>query len=288
MTRAVLSLTAFGLSAAVAAAGVIPPVPRLPEAALKGLGNMAEQPGEAESPEKIAERIAQNTKAAGDKLAGLDTGEGTQKTQDQILKDIDALLKQAENPPPMGGGGQSKDMNDMSQQGEQKQQGGGQSQGGGKKNPSGGMQPGGGQPKGGAGKQPKGGSWRDRRGQEKGGQDQQPMGQGEQQPGGQQPMPKGMGDPQGPMQPGGVGQQEPKQPGGPNQAGANPQGGMGGRATPALPLDDAITKQVWGHLPERLRQQMTQYYREQFMPRYGELLKQYYSSLAEREKAQKK
>ena len=47
-------------------------------------------------------------------------------------------------------------------------------------------------------------------------------------------------------------------------------------------------KQVWGHLPEKLRQQMSQYYKEQFMPKYGDLLRQYYSSLAEREKAKKK
>jgi hypothetical protein len=33
---------------------------------------------------------------------------------------------------------------------------------------------------------------------------------------------------------------------------------------------------------------MSQYYQEQFMPRYQSLLKQYYSELAEREKERKK
>ena len=45
-----------------------------------------------------------------------------------------------------------------------------------------------------------------------------------------------------------------------------------------------LYKDVWGHLPERLRQEMDLYYREQFMPRYSELLKQYYSALAEQRK----
>ena len=49
---------------------------------------------------------------------------------------------------------------------------------------------------------------------------------------------------------------------------------------PALPIDDAVVKEVWGHLPDKLRQQVTQYYKEEFMPKYSELLKQYYSSLA--------
>ena len=46
------------------------------------------------------------------------------------------------------------------------------------------------------------------------------------------------------------------------------------------PIDDAVVKEVWGHLPDKLRQQVSQYYKEQFMPKYSDLLKQYYSSLA--------
>ena len=49
---------------------------------------------------------------------------------------------------------------------------------------------------------------------------------------------------------------------------------------PQMPLADAVAKEVWGHLPERLRLQMTQHYREEFMPRYAGLLRQYYSSLS--------
>ncbi len=42
-----------------------------------------------------------------------------------------------------------------------------------------------------------------------------------------------------------------------------------------------VYKDVWGHLPEQARQEMDLYFREQFMPRYSELLRDYYSSLAE-------
>jgi hypothetical protein len=49
---------------------------------------------------------------------------------------------------------------------------------------------------------------------------------------------------------------------------------------PQLPLADVVAKEVWGHLPERLRLQMTQHYREEFMPRYAGLLRQYYAALA--------
>jgi hypothetical protein len=43
-----------------------------------------------------------------------------------------------------------------------------------------------------------------------------------------------------------------------------------------------LYKDVWGHLPEALRQEVDQYSREQFMAKYNELLKQYYSTIAEK------
>ena len=43
-----------------------------------------------------------------------------------------------------------------------------------------------------------------------------------------------------------------------------------------------LYKDIWGHLPETLRQEMNQYSREQFMPKYNELLKQYYATIAEK------
>jgi hypothetical protein len=53
------------------------------------------------------------------------------------------------------------------------------------------------------------------------------------------------------------------------------------RATMPLRITDRF-KDAWGHLPEKVRQEVDLYFREQFMPRYSELLRQYYSSLAER------
>lgn len=91
--------------------------------------------------------------------------------------------------------------------------------------------------------------------------------------GGGQPMPMG---PQGGNQ----------QPAGGNQPGL--AGSTRPTAPPPLALDDRVTKDVWGHLPPQLRQKMNQYYQEQFMPRYADLLKQYYAELAEREKERKK
>ena len=79
---------------------------------------------------------------------------------------------------------------------------------------------------------------------------------------------------------GGANQGEPKEGQAPN-GGSPPQ--TSPRGTP--PHVGDLYKDVWGHLPQRLRQEMDLYYREQFMPRYQELLRQYYSSLAERRRS---
>ena len=287
MIRFPLTLAGLGLTAALAAGGVIVPVPRVPASALKPAPRGDEPPAEPEDPAAIADRIAENTKKAGDQLAEFDTGDQTRQTQEQILKDIDKLLNQ----PPMGGGGgggsdqQNQNNQDQNPSGNQGQRGGQQSSqgggmgrggsGGGQRNPGGGGQS--------AGRQ---GRQQRREQRQQAGSDQQ-SGPGQQTAkndgppmpgGGMEPMPGGQGgnEPQ-PT----AGGSDPTQPGGAT-------GGRGGRGTPALPLDDAIAKQVWGHLPERLRQQMSQYYREQFMPKYGELLQEYYSALAEREKSGRK
>ena len=62
-----------------------------------------------------------------------------------------------------------------------------------------------------------------------------------------------------------------------------PTGRMPVRTGPADSLAD-IVKDIWGHLPETLRQDVDHYYREQFMPRYRDLLQQYYLRLAETER----
>ena len=73
-------------------------------------------------------------------------------------------------------------------------------------------------------------------------------------------------------------QKDPKNPSG--MAGGNPNGKTIPKAS--LPFDEDVTKDVWGHLPDKLRQQMTQYYKEDVMPKYAEMLRLYYSTLAEK------
>lgn len=67
-----------------------------------------------------------------------------------------------------------------------------------------------------------------------------------------------------------------------DQANANSggKGGKGGKDQMSKIAD--LYKDVWGHLPETLRQEMDQYSREQFMAKYNELLKQYYATIAEK------
>lgn len=258
MTRVLLTLTLTAATTGLALAGVIVPIPRLPGPVLRQAAAKAEKT--PDDPAAIAARIAKNTKAAADRLKDQDTGTGTRKTQEQTLKDIDELLKQAENPPPKSGDGGGGSQNDPPPQGGDSQpKGGGQQPMGGKQNQGGGQS-----------KQPRGSKGeRKPQGQQTGKSGQQPM------PGGQQGA-KQESTPTGPMP-------RPGQPGGkqPATQGGTPQPGVGGKG---LPLDDPVAKQVWGHLPERLRQQMSQYYREQFMPKYSPLIRDYFSSLAEREK----
>ncbi len=253
-----------------AIAQVAPPIPSLP-----GLPKVAapdtppDMPPDAEeNPLKIAERALTNAKDATEKLANQDAGDETQAAQKRTLKAIDDLLKKSENPPPMGGGG-----------------GGGSPpppMGGGNPPPPMGGGSGGG---GGGSPPPMGGG-----GKPMGNGKPMPMGSGQPMPmqGGGQPMPMGSGQPM-PMPGGGppMGGQQPM-PGGTQPMGGGQLGQGGAKSPPGVPLPEKITKDVWGHLPSQLRQQMSQFYRERFMPKYSELLRQYYSSLAEKEKEKEK
>lgn len=67
--------------------------------------------------------------------------------------------------------------------------------------------------------------------------------------------------------------------------GANPDLARGATMSPGNmgPPDKLadVARDVWGHLPDAMRQEVDHYYRERFMPRYRELLQQYYMRLAE-------
>ena len=274
MTRTLFALGSAILLAAPALAVIAPPVPRLTDWKVPAAPAVDEpKPGEAEAPAKILERVTQNAKAAGDRLKDQDTGDETRKKQDQVLKDIDELLKQNEPPPPSSGGGMSE-MPPPSSDGMPPPNGGMPPPTSGNS----GMKPmgmGSGQPMpmGGSGQRPKRG----------GGSKEpipmpMPMGGGMKepmmQPGGKEPMPMGTGG------------KEPMPMNG-DKPGTGSDGGKPKGTPPSLPNEDPFTKQVWGHLPEKLRQQASQYYREQYMPKYQEMLKQYYSNLAERDRGGK-
>jgi hypothetical protein len=259
-------------TATTASAGVFPPLPRLPNGVTDEL-RPATPPAKPmdegdEDPAKIAERIVAKSSAAGDRLKEKDSGKFTQKTQKEILEDIDKLLKPNDNPPPPmsennpdGSPPDSPPMGGGSPMGNQKPM----------NKPMGGMGQGSPKPMGG---QSRSEQRKEAREREDGGMT--PMGP--------KPMPMGEAEPK---------EAKPVKPM-PNSDG-NPMGGDKGqgaggdfKSKPGMPLDDAVTKQIWGHLPDRLRQEMNQYYKEQFMPKYNDMLRQYYSRLAEREKAGKK
>jgi hypothetical protein len=271
-------LLALLMTAALAGAGITQEPP-------KPVEKKAETKKEAETPpeedvdvQKTSERIAENAQKAGDRLKEKDPGAATRKIQDEILKDIDALLKKAQQPPP-----QNPDMSPMMPPPD------------GMPPPKDGMPP----PKGGAGMPPpKGGM----------GGSQPPMpGGGMGGGGGEKPQPgrrgqrqrkqRGDSPPMGGMSPmakGGPGGMEPM-PMKPDQkegqaGGDKPKGDSNpdqfGKASPKRQNDKMadLYKDVWGHLPDRMRQEMDLYYREQFMPRYSDLLRRYYAALAEQRK----
>ena len=238
----------------------------------------AEAPAKAEDPAVVVDRIIKNSKDVGDRLEKTDTGTDTRKKQDKILADIDALINRQEDPPPP-----KPDQNKDKDKEKDKN-----------KDPMMNMDP--------MMKDmppPKGDMPMDKKGMGMG-KDGMPMGN---MGGMNDPPPTGgsgrrprMGDPMGdkkepdktdgkqePMKPDDKKGGQPKDPGdakNPGAAAGNPGGKVKG--VPLLPFPDDVAKDVWGHLPDKLRQQMTQYYKEDVMPKYSELLRLYYSSLSEK------
>lgn len=187
---------------------------------------------------KTTERIAQDAREAGKRLAAKDPGDGTQRLQKDILDNIDALIRKAKQPPPP----MQSDSSSSSSP-----------------SPSSGM----GMSTGMTGeksKQPSSGSTsssaarKERR--EK--QNSQANGGSRTTPSNSRPdLMKTLGD-------------------------ASPKMNKVDSSKSGMPRLPDVYKDVWGHLPEKMRQEMDLYFREQFMPRYSDLLRQYYSSLAER------
>jgi hypothetical protein len=299
----ITSLALFGLAAVglavdrVRADLPVAPAPR--EIRPDGSRDPVPQPAKAEDPAVVVDRIIKNSKDVGDKLAGTDAGPETQKKQDKILADIDALINRQEDPPPpKPDDNKDKDkeknkdpnMNQDPPKGDMPPPNGGgmpmdknMGMGGGKHsdNPMGGMPPMNGKDMGGMGmggmdmggmggtnEPPPGGGRRPRRGGEPKADDKKEQGEQKPEGGGNEKTPSG-------------GSKDAKNPKNPSGGGG---GGGDGKNVPqaALPFDEDVAKDVWGHLQPKLRQQMTQYYKEDVMPKYTELLRLYYSALADK------
>jgi hypothetical protein len=188
---------------------------------------------------KTTERIVEDATEAGKRLGAKDAGSDTQRLQREALKNIDALIRKAQEPPPPMSGDPMSSQNNSGMGATSKQPDGGMSK----------------QPNGGNTKSNQSASRQERREKRKS------LARGKQlgSPDSRQPRP----DPK-------IALNNPSD--SPNK--------IEPKSMAPRPAD--IYKEVWGHLPEKMRQEMDQYFREQFMPRYSELLKQYYSSLSER------
>lgn len=270
---------ALGLDSTAAAARQLPVAPPPREVRADGTRDPAPGPGRQENPLEVVERIIKNSKDVGEKLSQSDTGTDTRKVQEKILKDIDALLNPDDTPPMSG---QNQDKNDKNED-QQKNKDNKSDSNDKKSDPM---------PMGkGMNDSPKKSDAPPTDGMGgMGGMDQQPMPVGGEQPRERRPRMGGdqkqdaqpMGaEPKGPPKtepPKGGTPKDPKNTGGgtPDPKGGKPD------PSPLLPFEAEVVKDVWGHLPDKLRQQATQFYREEFTARYSELLKMYYSSLAEK------
>jgi hypothetical protein len=218
-----------------------PPEPpeKKPDAPKEQPKDGADEPPDAGAPPEMDEqevlgRVNKNMRAAEDRLANRELNDGTRQLQDDILKDLDALINQVQN------GGQGQDQNDQQAQQNDNQQGGKQQA---RRNRSQGQ----GQPRPGIG---------GRRGNRR---------QAARRPGGQK---QGSG-----------GQAQSNQKA---QNGNSLQGGGGGQSGGAPNKLAEIYKDRWGELPETMREAMNAYQKEHFMLRYDDLIKQYYTTVAEK------
>jgi hypothetical protein len=58
-----------------------------------------------------------------------------------------------------------------------------------------------------------------------------------------------------------------------------------GGAGPADDPKERLAKDVWGHLPPQLREQLLNVYTEKYLPKYEDLVRAYYEALAEQQRA---
>ncbi len=206
--------------------------------------------GEPEEDDKdVLERIAKNVRSVEEKLGNRELDEPTRQQQRDILKDLDSLIRRKQQQQQGGGGGAAEQ---QPQGGAEQDQDKEQKGGGARQKQSRAERRMARQKQRGQGKQ----QARRRPGQGRGGRmmvRQQPR------PGGQQPQPRPMGG-----------------------KGGNEPGKGGDSPEKKRDLNADLYKDVWGHLPESLRPEMNAYSNPQpFLPRYDDLVKKYYRTIAE-------
>ncbi len=77
---------------------------KLSKELLKEVDDNPGQPKPEQKEDKF-DRVAKGMRSASEKLDGKETGDDTTKIQEQVIRDLDELIKQLQNPPPNGGGG---------------------------------------------------------------------------------------------------------------------------------------------------------------------------------------
>ncbi len=208
--------------------------------------------------QEVLDRLRKNTRSAEERLANKELGDATRQVQDDILKDLDALIQGLENPEenPQN---QNQQQN-QSQQNQDNQQNQPQQN---QRNQQNQQQSGGASRQQQPGMQPRGGSQQERERTPQ--QARRERRKQRQTQTAQRPRPQ-------------TGQQPQSRPQDPNP--------MNPRETPVAtgarekPLDPRFD--TWGHLDEVERLKMHRYMEEKFMDKYDELTRQYYRTIAEK------
>jgi hypothetical protein len=191
------------------------------------------EPDQPEQDEKeVLQRVGKNMRSVEERLGNKELNEGTRQLQEDILKDLDSLIRMS----------QQQDNNDSSSDSSSSPDMGSK--------PSGSRQQG--------KQQAKSGGRRQQKNQ---------MAKGRQKSGGQMQNGKDGGQQQDQMA---------------NNQGGN-EGGGGGRSGDGPDKNADLYKDIWGHLPEALRAEMNAYSNPQpFMNKYDDLIKKYYTTIAEK------
>ena len=185
--------------------------------------DLDEGAAEKEKENKL-DRITKGMRNAGDKLDGDETGEETRNVQKQVIKDLDDLINQLQNPPPSGGGG-----------------GGG-------------------------------GGASSRAGKSGQGQMQKMQAKGQL---GKSDQAKGQMGSQGAQSNKSGGKDRKDTQGSDERTDAERKAAEEEARKKKLEMD------VWGHLPPHMREQLLNTYGERMLPKYQQLVKQFYESLSE-------